>query len=132
MGAKGKVLAVVIWIFGLVSLGGALATTIRVVQLRVFAHKPQLHTPALIWLCASAVADVGVVVGMLWSLSRRKTGFSATDGMIDRIIRCPYPSPTSVTQKLTFLVVTIQTGLLTAILALADMICFLTIPHSTM
>lgn len=88
LAARGKVLAGLIWILSLASLGGALVVTVRVIDLRVFSTKPKLHTPALVWLGSSALADIGVVLGMFWSLSRRKTGFEATDGMIDKIIRC--------------------------------------------
>ncbi|KAL0573853.1 hypothetical protein V5O48_008094 [Marasmius crinis-equi] len=97
-----------------ISQGGGLWTASMVIFVRVFARKPELHTPALTWLLASAIADVTITASLYWSLNQRKTGFKHTDDSINRILR-----------------LTVQTGLITAIVALLDVICFLALPHTT-
>ena len=75
---------------------------------KVFARKPELHTPALVWFLSACVADILITVSLVRSLvsrtlifpigkssnlpsrfpqSQRKTGFAATDSVIDKIIR---------------------------------------------
>jgi len=70
---------------------------------------------ATVWLSLSAVCDVVIAVGMSYALYMRKTGFSTVDGQINRIIR-----------------LTLETGSLTAIAALADVTFFLVFPHTSM
>lgn len=94
-------------------IGGGLWLTIRIIQIQRFNRKPELHTPALFWLLASALADVVITVSLVINLSRRRTGFSETDDVVNKIIR-----------------MTIQTGCVTTIFALLDIICFLASPHS--
>ncbi|KAF9254238.1 hypothetical protein L218DRAFT_565509 [Marasmius fiardii PR-910] len=105
---------IVVVLLSLVSMGGGLWTAIMVKTIKVFQRKPELHTPALTWLLASAIADVTITVSLYWSLAQRKTGLKRTDDMINRILR-----------------LTVQTGLITAIFALLDVICFLALPHTT-
>ncbi|KAK7034607.1 hypothetical protein VNI00_012239 [Paramarasmius palmivorus] len=105
---------VIVCLLALVSLGGGLWTAATVKIVKVFARKPELHTPALTWLVTSAIVDVMITSSLYWSLTRRKTGFKSTDDSINRIIR-----------------LTVQTGLVTAVFALLDVICFLTVPRTT-
>ncbi|KAL0958481.1 hypothetical protein HGRIS_000620 [Hohenbuehelia grisea] len=108
-------IAAFIVIFALISLGGGAWTGATVVIIKRFIRKPELHWPALTWLLASAVADAIITSSLVFSLSRRRTGFSGTDDAINRIIR-----------------LTVQTGLITAIFAALDVICFLVVPHTTL
>jgi len=78
-----------------------------------FANKPKLHNSALVWFLSSCVADILITVSLVMSLSRRKTGFSGTDSVIDKIIR-----------------MTIQTGMLTALFSILDVVCFMVLPHA--
>ncbi|RDB17460.1 hypothetical protein Hypma_001627 [Hypsizygus marmoreus] len=107
-------LAVGICILAIISLGGGIWLTVTVVHVRRYTRKPELHWPALMWLLASAIADVTITVSLSMHLRRRKTGFSGTDDAIDRIIR-----------------LTIQTGFVTAVFAILDVVCFLALPHTT-
>ncbi|KAG7096183.1 hypothetical protein E1B28_003633 [Marasmius oreades] len=115
-----QIISQVIWIpiivvlLALVSMGGGLWTSVMVRMVKLFARKPELHTPALTWLLASAIADVAITISLCWSLAQRKTGFKRTDDMINRVLR-----------------LTVQTGLITAVFALLDVICFLALPRST-
>jgi hypothetical protein len=54
---------------------------------KTFANKPKLHNPALLWFLSASVADVLITASLVFTLSKRKTGFSGTDSLIDKIIR---------------------------------------------
>ncbi|KAJ7243818.1 hypothetical protein B0H12DRAFT_1221072, partial [Mycena haematopus] len=85
-----------ITLLAIASFGGGVWTTTMIHILRVFAKKPLLHHPALVWFLTSCVADVLITVSLVWTLTRKKTGFSTTDSVLDKIIRA-----------------TIQTGMIT-------------------
>ncbi|KAJ7663209.1 hypothetical protein DFH06DRAFT_1324686 [Mycena polygramma] len=55
--------------------------------LKQFAKKPLLHTPALVWFLTSCAADVLITTSLVITLARKKTGFTATDSVVDKIIR---------------------------------------------
>nr|GAT50172.1 predicted protein [Mycena chlorophos] len=99
-------------VFGLASFAGGIWTTAEIQILREFAKKPLLHHPALLWFLASCVADVLITITLVVVLSRKKTGFVATDSVVDKIIRT-----------------TIQTGMITAIFSILDVVCFMVFPH---
>ncbi|KAG6828231.1 hypothetical protein H0H92_008729 [Tricholoma furcatifolium] len=91
--------------------GGGIWTTIRIAQLRLFADKPLLHTPALVWFVTASAADILITVSLVINLWQKKTGHATTDALIDRISA-----------------LTIQTGLLTSLVALMDVVLFLVLP----
>jgi len=102
----------VIAVFAVASFAGGLWTATMVQVLRLFAKKPMLHDPALLWFLAACVADVLITVSLVMTLSKKKTGFSATDSVVDKIIR-----------------MTIQTGMVTAIFSILDVVTFMALPH---
>lgn len=102
----------VIAIFAVASFAGGLWTTTRIQVLRLFAEKPMLHVPALLWFLASCVADVLITVSLVLTLSKKKTGFAGTDSVVDKIIR-----------------MTIQTGMVTALFSILDVVTFMALPH---
>lgn len=86
---------------------GGFITGVKVAILKLFALKPQLHWPALLWLLTSCVADLLITATLVRSLvchfiaiqwyinlisvhtqSQRKTGFVVTDTVVDKLIRC--------------------------------------------
>ncbi|KAJ6461380.1 hypothetical protein C8R45DRAFT_532599 [Mycena sanguinolenta] len=103
---------VVVGVLAVVAFAGGLWTSIKVGLIKQFIHKPELHAPALVWFMASGAADVIITAALVFTLTNRKTGFGATDSVIDKIIRT-----------------TIQTGLVTSIFAILDVICFMVFPH---
>ncbi|TFK21502.1 hypothetical protein FA15DRAFT_78689 [Coprinopsis marcescibilis] len=107
-------LLLLIWALALTGLGGGIWLSVTVTQIREFARKPELHWPALLWLLSSAIVDVVITISLVFHLSRRKTGFRGTDNSIDRIIR-----------------LTIQTGMVTTVFAILDVLCFLLLPRTT-
>ncbi|KAL4259964.1 DUF6534 domain-containing protein [Pleurotus pulmonarius] len=104
-----------ICVLGIISLAGGIWTCITVATIRVFSRKPELHWPALTWLLASAIADALITSTLVYSLYKRKTGFKDTDSVIERVIRF-----------------TIQTGMITAVFAILDVVFFLVFPHTTL
>ncbi|XP_006464069.1 hypothetical protein AGABI2DRAFT_145210 [Agaricus bisporus var. bisporus H97] len=105
----------IIGLFSLISTGGAIWLAYTVVDIREFSRKAELHWPALTWLIAAMIADVIIAASLGYSLAKRRTGIAQTDDTINRIIR-----------------MTIQTGLVTAIFTILEVICFLLIPNSTL
>uniref|UniRef100_A0A0W0G955 DUF6534 domain-containing protein n=1 Tax=Moniliophthora roreri TaxID=221103 RepID=A0A0W0G955_MONRR len=104
-----------ICLLALTSCGGGIWTGVMVGIVKTFARKPELHTPALVWFLTSCVADVLITLTLVRSLSQRKTGFSSTDSVIDKIIRT-----------------TVQTGMITAICAIGDVAFFMSLPRTAL
>ncbi|KAJ7215319.1 hypothetical protein B0H12DRAFT_1242004 [Mycena haematopus] len=109
-----------ITILAVASLAGGVWTAVMIRVVRTFANKPKLHNSALLWFLSSCVADVLITISLVFTLSKRKTGFAGTDSVIDRIVR-----------------MTIQTGMITseifptsAAFAILDVICFMVFPVS--
>jgi len=103
---------VFITILAVASFAGGVWTAVMIRIVLTFANKPKLHNSALLWFLASCVADILITISLVMTLSKRKTGFAGTDSVIDKIIR-----------------MTIQTGMITAIFAILDVICFMVFPH---
>ncbi|KAJ7779140.1 hypothetical protein B0H16DRAFT_1711494 [Mycena metata] len=73
------------------------------------------------WMTTTILVDVTITVILVWYLfcgqfpmRAHKTGFQGTDQLVDRIIR-----------------LTVQTGLLTSVWALIDLVLFLTMPNAS-
>ncbi|KAF8167049.1 hypothetical protein K438DRAFT_247458 [Mycena galopus ATCC 62051] len=98
----------IISVLAVASFAGGVWTATMVQILREFAKKPLLHNSALLWFLAACVADILITV----SLRQKKTGFSTTDSVLDKIIRT-----------------TIQTGMITALFSILDVACFMVLPH---
>ncbi|CAK5263981.1 unnamed protein product [Mycena citricolor] len=95
------------------SMAGGIWTAVGIRVFATFKNKPKLHNSALVWFLSSCVADVLITVSLVFSLARRKTGFSGTDTVIDKIIR-----------------MTIQTGMITALFSILDVVSFMVLPHA--
>ncbi|KAJ6594669.1 hypothetical protein B0H19DRAFT_1096390 [Mycena capillaripes] len=109
------VLSLLISVLSIVSFGGALLVTIFTSIRNEFREFQSFSSAVIVWLICSAVCDVLIAIALTYSLATRKTGFTAVDGQINRIIR-----------------LTVQTGAITAIAALADLILFLALPDTTL
>ncbi|KAJ3576988.1 hypothetical protein NP233_g28 [Leucocoprinus birnbaumii] len=109
---KQSIISAIIAVLSLASFAGGLWTTILITIVKLFSRKPELHWPALVWFLTAAIADIMITVTLVINLSRRKTGFASTDDVIAKLIR-----------------MTVQTGMITAFFAVADVIFFMTLPH---
>ncbi|KAH9939817.1 hypothetical protein B0H21DRAFT_756071 [Amylocystis lapponica] len=90
---------------------GGIGSAIAVGMIPEFIHFQRFETIVVVWLAFSAVADSLITVALVWHLRKHKTGFHATDDIVNRIIR-----------------LTVQTGLVTALCAVIDLILFLASP----
>ncbi|KAJ7502594.1 hypothetical protein B0H11DRAFT_1989263 [Mycena galericulata] len=109
------IIPLMISVLAVVSFGGGVLVTIFVSIRNQFSEFQSFSTAVIIWLICSAVCDVLIAIALTYSLWTRKTGFSAVDGQINRIIR-----------------LAVQTGSITAVAALADVILLLSFPQTTL
>ncbi|KAF5365649.1 hypothetical protein D9758_003160 [Tetrapyrgos nigripes] len=90
-----------------------IATLIRTFQLVKVALFHKFQWIASTGLACAAVADLLIAASLSFYLHRSRTGIRTTDSIINKL-----------------LLYAINTGLLTSIFALTDMICFLTMPNN--
>ncbi|KAJ7121970.1 hypothetical protein C8R43DRAFT_49358 [Mycena crocata] len=109
------VLPMLISLLSIISFGGGLLVTVFASIRNQFQEFQSFSGAVILWLVSSAVCDVLIAIVLTYSLWSRKTGFTAVDGQINRIIR-----------------LTVQTGAITAVAALADVILFLSFPATTL
>ncbi|KAG8221366.1 hypothetical protein J3R82DRAFT_1538 [Butyriboletus roseoflavus] len=112
--SKSSILPAIITFFAFASLVGGIATAVAVILIHLeYSLFPQNDGAVITWLASSAAADIIITVSLVYSLLRKRTGFVATDDIINRIIR-----------------LTIQTGLITAMAAMLDVTLFLVLKVS--
>ncbi|KAI0337920.1 hypothetical protein BDW22DRAFT_834651 [Trametopsis cervina] len=90
---------------------GGIGTAIAVGIVPQFSSFQKFKVIVIIWLGFSALADALIMFGLVWHLRKNRTGFAKTDDTINRIIR-----------------LTVQTGMLTTVCALVDLILYLASP----
>ncbi|KAF7358000.1 hypothetical protein MVEN_00847000 [Mycena venus] len=108
------ILPALIALLSLGSFGAGITVSVMVYMHPEFRSFESFTTEVVVWLGLSAVCDIVIAIGMTYALYSRKTGFSTVDGQINRIIR-----------------LTLETGALTAITALMDVVLFLVFPRTT-
>ncbi|KIN97281.1 hypothetical protein M404DRAFT_160733, partial [Pisolithus tinctorius Marx 270] len=94
----------------LVNLAGSLGATIRVAVNPNLSELPRLAVEVTMWLVGAVLADMIIAVSLVWHLRRYKHFYPALASIINRILR-----------------MTVQTGVLTTIVAIIDLACYLTI-----
>ncbi|KAI0712519.1 hypothetical protein C8Q76DRAFT_488332 [Earliella scabrosa] len=92
-------------------LCGGLGTSIAVGMIPEFTQFQRFQVIVIVWLAFSAVADTLITAALVWHLRKNKTGMVFTDDIINKIIR-----------------LTVQTGLITALCAIIDLVLFLASP----
>ncbi|KDR67389.1 hypothetical protein GALMADRAFT_147174 [Galerina marginata CBS 339.88] len=112
---KSKVLASTVVVCSVASFGSGLYTGSLTLKLKLFACKQELAHGAISWLITVAAADILIATILVRALSKRKTGLgTATDDVVTKVIR-----------------ITIQTGMLTSIFSLLDLVFFMSIVFSS-
>ncbi|KAF7987082.1 hypothetical protein HWV62_247 [Athelia sp. TMB] len=89
-------------------------TAIAVGMIPEFERFVEFEVIVIIWLVAAAATDLCITFALCYHLHKHKTGFPATDDLVNRVIR-----------------LTMQTGALTATFAIIDLILFLVDPTAT-
>ncbi|VDC00701.1 unnamed protein product [Peniophora sp. CBMAI 1063] len=95
----------------IISCLGGIATSIAIGIIPEWEMFQKFEVPVIIWLTVSALVDTSITGIMVWHLRKSKRGFKHSNDMLDRIIR-----------------LTVQTGLITSLWAVVDLIVFLSIP----
>lgn len=89
-------------------LGAGIGGSIGFTVVKDFNLFPRFKTTVIVWLGLSAVTDVTITTLLVWYLRTHRTGFPTTDSVIARLVR-----------------LTIQSGLITTVCAVADLVTFL-------
>ncbi|CAK5271234.1 unnamed protein product [Mycena citricolor] len=87
---------------------GGLASAAAIAFVPQFSHFQQFQVPVICWLLGAAVGDVIITITLVIFFRRHRTGCTATDTRVDKIIR-----------------LTIQTGMITSICSVIDLGLFL-------
>ncbi|KAJ7354346.1 hypothetical protein DFH08DRAFT_955745 [Mycena albidolilacea] len=110
-----RILPGFIALLSLSSFAAGITVSAKVIAFPEFRSFENFTIVVIVWLVLSAACDIVIAVGMTHALYTRKTGLAAIDGRINQIIR-----------------LTLETGALTALTALADVTFFLVFPRTTM
>ncbi|KAF8522549.1 hypothetical protein JB92DRAFT_2887901 [Gautieria morchelliformis] len=110
-----RLLPAIICVFALSALAGGISTTVAAAIFHEFAKVHQYDGAVITWLASSAAADICITGCLVWSLHKRRTGYSATDDILNKLIR-----------------LTLQTGAITALSATLDVVLFLAAPDTTL
>lgn len=102
------VLAIVLC--SLVNFAGSLGATISVALNPNFSLLPGLRVEVTMWLVGAVLADTIIAIALVWHLGRHRYLYPALNSTINRILR-----------------MTVQTGVLTTIVAVIDLTCYLSI-----
>ncbi|KAJ7457859.1 hypothetical protein FB451DRAFT_1564162 [Mycena latifolia] len=102
-------------LLSVISLGGGISVTLVVSLHPDYACFGHFHLFSIIWLSSTAACDVTLSGALIYSLYTRKTGGRTTDRYVDKIIR-----------------LTVQSGSITAVTALLDLLVFLFTPGTTL
>jgi len=113
--SQSTLLTALISFFAICSFVGGVATTVAVSVAPEFARFQEFEWTIITWLVGSAVADVFITGSLVWSLYNRKTGVAGSDDIINKIMR-----------------LSIQTGAITTIAAITDIILWRLLPHTTL
>lgn len=80
----------------------------------------------IVWLSLSAITDVIITWTMVQYLRSHRTGFSATEDIVTKLVRCEHSCRLEQSARLfMFMVVTIQTGAITSLWAIIDLVVYL-------
>ncbi|KAJ7758720.1 hypothetical protein B0H16DRAFT_1720808 [Mycena metata] len=108
------ILPIIFALLSAVSFGGGIWTIVRVSGAHRWDHIPRAYNAATVWLASSVGTDLCIAVCVAWALRKKKTGFASTDSVVDRIVR-----------------MTVQTGVITAIVNILDILCFILLKGKT-
>ncbi|KAJ6504993.1 hypothetical protein C8R45DRAFT_1090755 [Mycena sanguinolenta] len=105
---RNKFVALTLFCFITVAIGGAFACGIRIAQFPEYTNRKKVVIPATTWLITGAVADISIASALLWELRKAKSSFKETRSRLNRLVSQ-----------------TIKTGTAGASIALAVLVAFL-------
>ncbi|KAJ7019239.1 hypothetical protein C8F04DRAFT_1323994 [Mycena alexandri] len=110
----GIILPAIFFVFALLAFGAGIWTTIALGGAGRWDNVSVSFQAAKVWISSSMGTDLCIAFTLAWALRSKKTGFGGTDTVVNRIVR-----------------MTVQTGLITAVVNVLDMLSFLFIKNST-
>ncbi|KAF8129072.1 hypothetical protein EV363DRAFT_393079 [Boletus edulis] len=113
--SRSMIVPAIIGLLAIVGFLGGIATAVSVSIINEYAQFWRFYPAPITWLAASSAADIVITASLVYNLSSQRTGFAATDDLINRIIR-----------------MAIQTGLITAVSASLDILLFLIFRNATL
>ncbi|KAJ7166300.1 hypothetical protein C8R43DRAFT_985420, partial [Mycena crocata] len=84
--SKGLWMTLILGLLTLLALAGALLVAIMLTIFSHYSERSKGTTPTLIWIIASAAADVSIATALIWRLQGMKTTFKETNTLIHRIM----------------------------------------------
>ncbi|KAJ7176980.1 hypothetical protein C8R46DRAFT_47264 [Mycena filopes] len=112
---EARILPAIFFVLSLLAFGGGIWTTVALGGAGRWDNVSVSFHAASLWIAASMTTDLCIAFCLAWVLRKKKTGFGVTDTVVDRIIR-----------------MTVQTGLITAIVNILDLFSFLFVKNSTL
>ncbi|EIM84424.1 uncharacterized protein STEHIDRAFT_123222 [Stereum hirsutum FP-91666 SS1] len=112
-----KVLSSSMWatllvlLFAILQCLAGIATAVAVAFVPDFLHFRVFKPAVIVWLSCTAICDCLITLILVLYLRKHKTGAQVTDGLVDKIV-----------------LLTVQTGALTSIIATIDLILFVASP----
>ncbi|KAG7445553.1 uncharacterized protein BT62DRAFT_981044 [Guyanagaster necrorhizus] len=101
-------LGALVAILALTGVGSSIVVAIKSEAVGAFTRFQEFKSIVVVWLVSACVGDFTITAILVWYLRKHKTGFQGSDELVDRIIRA-----------------TVQTGLITSIMAIIDLIVYL-------
>ncbi|KAJ7149201.1 hypothetical protein C8R43DRAFT_1007463 [Mycena crocata] len=84
--SKSLWMTLILGLLTLLALSGALLVAIMLTIFSHYSERSKGTTPTLIWIIASAAADVSIATALIWRLQGMKTTFKETNTLIHRIM----------------------------------------------
>ncbi|KAJ7457790.1 hypothetical protein FB451DRAFT_588791 [Mycena latifolia] len=103
---RGFVTALLLMLTSLTALAGSIATLVIIVQYSTYAERDHVVAPVIIWLVASACADIALALTLVWQLRGMKSAFKSTQSVIKRLIASSIQTGTVTSLVATIVLVT--------------------------
>ncbi|KAJ7750791.1 hypothetical protein B0H16DRAFT_845138 [Mycena metata] len=104
----------ILLVFATLATGGGIWTTVSIAGAGTWGNVPVTFHAVTLWISASMCTDLCIAGCLAWVLRKKKTGFEGSDTVVNRIVR-----------------MTVQTGLVTALVNVLDLLSFLFIKNTT-
>lgn len=125
--ASNRILTLFIVVISFATLCGAIGVAIAVLWVHDLAYfgRAGVRQITCVWLISTVVADFFICGALTYYLLRRRGTYQATGNLLDRIVRRECFMLLDHLRIYSLLPVTVHNGLLTSLLALTALICYL-------
>ncbi|KAJ7177036.1 hypothetical protein C8R46DRAFT_1213598 [Mycena filopes] len=102
------ILPAIFLVLATVAFGAGIWTTVSIAGAHRWDNVPVTFHAVTLWIATSMATDLCIAFCLAWVLRGKRTGFQKSDTVVDRIVR-----------------MTVQTGLITAVVNILDLLSFL-------